>query len=120
MYEVYKAMKKLNFSWKMITPYYLIVRRKIPSTNKHAFMTLQLYQVDYKSYLLDFANKIPASKPYEKSGIKVENSENENDKQNKQGLVITKDGEAKYPAQHVMMEFFEMCAILIKCLAGES
>ena len=53
-------MKRLDFHWKLITPYYLIVRRKIPNTSKYAFMTLQLYQIDYKSFLLDFANKIPS------------------------------------------------------------
>ena len=35
-----------------------------------------------------------------------------------QGLVITKDGQSRYPEQHLMIEFFEMCASLIKCLAG--
>lgn len=133
MFEVYKAMKKLDFHWKLITPYYLIVRRKIPNTTKFAFMTLQLYQIDYKSFLLDFANKIPANKkPAAIKEIQTLTSEQVEDmvgkqtedeikeKQKKQGLVITKDGQAKYPAQHVMMEFFEMCAILIKCLAGEN
>jgi len=136
----------LDFYWKMVTPYYLVVRRQIPNTKKFAFMTLQLYQVDFKNYLLDFANKFDHEESLrrEDSAEKsVHSFNNSNEKQpeemsrqcfdniignknpeyrspeKKQGLVITKDGEAKYPKQHIMMEFFEMCAILIKCLAGE-
>ena len=158
MYEVYKAMKKLDFYWKMITPYYLVVRRQIPNgnTKKFAFMTSQLYQVDFKNYLLDFANKFDHEESLrrEDSAEKsMQQNNNTSSQQNnnqfnsnepeemsretfskiigdkdpeyrspekKQGLVITKDGEAIYPKQHIMMEFFEMCAILIKCLAGES
>merc|ERR1712042_362545 len=60
MYEVYKAMKKLDFYWKQITPYNLVVRRKVK--NKYAFMSLQLYQIDVRNYLLDFANRIPTTR----------------------------------------------------------
>lgn len=56
MYEVFKAMKKLKFEWKAITPYHVRVRRT-NSLNGHVNkVNLQLYQVDYKSYLLDFSS----------------------------------------------------------------
>ena len=75
MYEVYRAMKTLGYvsiaagwqkfdrfaifvvvhqEWKTINPFHVRVRHKIDVTGKYAKMSLQLYQVDYKSYLLDF------------------------------------------------------------------
>lgn len=122
MYEVYKAMKKLDFYWKQITPYNLVVRRRVK--NKYAFMSLQLYQIDVRNYLLDFANRIPTTRDRHSSVSENPKKMLEADyeeiksKSKGQGMIITKDGESKNPDQHVMMEFFEMCAILIKCLAG--
>ena len=41
--------------WKVINPYHVHVRRKTVMDTKHFVkMSLQLYQVDYKSFLLDF------------------------------------------------------------------
>src|SRR5581483_4601210 len=40
--------------WKIVNPYHVRVRRRSANCAKHAKMSLQLYQVDYKSYLLDF------------------------------------------------------------------
>ncbi|CAL1592923.1 unnamed protein product [Knipowitschia caucasica] len=54
MAEVYRAMKQLNFDWKVVNPYHLRVRRKNPVTGNLVKMSLQLYQVDSRSYLLDF------------------------------------------------------------------
>ena len=58
MNEVYRAMKTLDFEWKVINPYHVHVRRKMAghvNISKHYVkMSLQLYQVDYKSFLLDF------------------------------------------------------------------
>ena len=54
MYEVYRAMKTLDFEWKTVNPFHLRVRKRNPITGKFSKMSLQLYQVDYKSYLLDF------------------------------------------------------------------
>ncbi|KAJ3599183.1 hypothetical protein NHX12_033146 [Muraenolepis orangiensis] len=54
MAEVYRAMKLLNFDWKVVNPYHLRVRRKNPGTGNLVKMSLQLYQVDNRSYLLDF------------------------------------------------------------------
>ncbi len=55
MNEVYRAMKTLDFEWKVINPYHVHVRRKKSQERDHHIkMSLQLYQVDYKSFLLDF------------------------------------------------------------------
>nr|XP_039265292.1 5'-AMP-activated protein kinase catalytic subunit alpha-2-like [Styela clava] len=64
MYEVFRAMKRLQFEWKIITPYHVRVRRMNPVSGHVNKINLQLYQVDYKSYLLDFsslAEDIPRS-----------------------------------------------------------
>lgn len=79
MNEVYRAMKALNFvrfiilncvatiiclhattyelsfqEWKIINAFSVRVRYKNNLTDRYSKMSLQLYQVDYKSYLLDF------------------------------------------------------------------
>ncbi|GAB6031636.1 5-AMP-activated protein kinase, catalytic [Chamberlinius hualienensis] len=54
MNEVFRAMKSLGFEWKVVNPYQVRVRRKNPVTSRYVKMNLQLYQVDYKSFLLDF------------------------------------------------------------------
>ncbi|XP_069088700.1 5'-AMP-activated protein kinase catalytic subunit alpha-2 isoform X1 [Pleurodeles waltl] len=54
MAEVYRAMKQLDFEWKAVNAYHLRVRRKNPVTGSYVKMSLQLYQVDHRSYLLDF------------------------------------------------------------------
>ncbi|XP_035747650.1 5'-AMP-activated protein kinase catalytic subunit alpha-2 [Egretta garzetta] len=54
MAEVYRAMKQLDFEWKVVNSYHLRVRRKNPVTGNYVKMSLQLYQVDNRSYLLDF------------------------------------------------------------------
>ena len=129
MYEVYKAMRKLGFQWKPITPFYLVVRRKVVNTkvtdaNRYSFMTLQLYQIDAKNYLLDFANKTDKQEKSRTGSSSRESSSTDLEflegleKYGEQGKVICKDGERRMPEQHIIMEFFEMCSVLIKCLAG--
>ncbi|XP_026885294.1 5'-AMP-activated protein kinase catalytic subunit alpha-2 [Electrophorus electricus] len=54
MAEVYRAMKQLDYNWKVVNLYHLRVRRKNPVTGNFVKMSLQLYQVDNRSYLLDF------------------------------------------------------------------
>uniref|UniRef100_A0A7E4ULI5 non-specific serine/threonine protein kinase n=1 Tax=Panagrellus redivivus TaxID=6233 RepID=A0A7E4ULI5_PANRE len=61
MYEVFRAMKSLDFEWKMLNAYHVIVRRKTGDPAESELkpkMSLQLYQVDQRSYLLDFKNLI--------------------------------------------------------------
>lgn len=40
--------------WKVVNPFHVRVRRKNPMTGGYVHMALQLYQVDYRSHLLDF------------------------------------------------------------------
>ncbi len=86
MYEVYRAMKQLDFEWKVINPYHVIVRKRVGDHTQVSFddnevasfhvrsvsfaliqhyfillqpkMSLQLYQVDQRSYLLDFKSLV--------------------------------------------------------------
>jgi len=59
MCEVFRAMKFLDFEWKMLNAYHVIVRRKPKDGQSDTpKMSLQLYQVDQRSYLLDFKNLV--------------------------------------------------------------
>ncbi|KFM77240.1 5'-AMP-activated protein kinase catalytic subunit alpha-2, partial [Stegodyphus mimosarum] len=98
MTEVYRAMKALDFEWKTANPFHIIVRRHNPVTKKYTKMTLQLYQVDYKSYLLDFKS--------------LANNEESNDSQSSSESISSCCQQS-----YNIMEFFEMCASLIAQLA---
>nr|XP_041632010.1 5'-AMP-activated protein kinase catalytic subunit alpha-2-like [Drosophila kikkawai] len=93
MLEVYRAMKALGYMWKVLNPYHVRVRRQNLKTGQFSKMSLQLYQVDVKSYLLDFKSLT-----------------NEEVEQADDVTVDTQTG-------HNTMEFFEMCADLIIQLA---
>ncbi|XP_059091412.1 5'-AMP-activated protein kinase catalytic subunit alpha-2-like isoform X2 [Tigriopus californicus] len=99
MNEVFRAMKTLDFEWKVINPYHVHVRRRNPVVKHFVKMSLQLYQVDYKSFLLDFKS-LPTD----------ENSVDVPDEAPVIGNVYSVPG-------HHTMEFFEMCAALITQLA---
>lgn len=96
MNEVYRAMKSLGFEWKIINPYHIRVRYKNQNMSDFSKMSLQLYQVDYKSYLLDFKSL----------GV-------EEDPQ----MIDTELVYYQQVSGHHTMEFFEMCASLITQLA---
>lgn len=57
MNEVFRAMKALSFEWKVVNPYHIRVRRLNQVTGKYMKISLQLYQVDCRSYLLDFKSE---------------------------------------------------------------
>ncbi|KAL4236652.1 serine threonine-protein kinase [Mactra antiquata] len=113
MHEVFRAMKALNFEWKVINSYHVRVRKLNPVTNKHTKMSLQLYQVDQKSFLLDF-----------KSLTEIDNTDNTGLSSGlvSQGSTDTVGLDDKMdiddtPKSHNTLEFFEMCAQLIQTLA---
>ncbi|KAM7543138.1 hypothetical protein Aperf_G00000007151 [Anoplocephala perfoliata] len=54
MQEVFRAMSTLGYEWKVITPFNIRVRKWNPVLQHHFKIMLQLYQVDARSYLLDF------------------------------------------------------------------
>ncbi|KAI1719989.1 protein kinase domain-containing protein [Ditylenchus destructor] len=133
MYEVFRAMKFLDFEWKLLNAYHVVVRRrpKEPDSNDVPKMSLQLYQVDQRSYLLDFKNLVDDDgttltdgstcssrhasvsmpvRPFMRSSraqslpmpIEVERAASANSSSEKQSQT---------------MQFFEMCAALIGALA---
>ncbi|XP_061191503.1 5'-AMP-activated protein kinase catalytic subunit alpha-2-like isoform X10 [Saccostrea echinata] len=143
MHEVYRAMKTLDYEWKIVNPYHVRVRRKNPVTGRHSKMSLQLYQVDQKSYLLDFkslsnveihesmsssssveSTRMPMSPPSSCSDLDPATdtvllmpdpaaSEAQVINNHDEKMDIDED----QPKQHQTLEFFEMCASLITTLA---
>lgn len=106
MLEVYRAMKALDYEWKVLNPYHVRVRKK-NCEDLYVKMSLQLYQVDPKSYLVDFKSLT-----------------NEEVEQSDDIISITPPVPGQQQQQqhqqitgHHTMEFFEMCASLIIQLA---
>lgn len=109
MLEVYRAMKSLDYEWKIINPYHVRVRRVNKFSEYDIKMSLQLYQVDAKSYLLDF--KSLTNEEVEQGDDVI--MENHATPPNSMGIPIM----PQQPTGHHTMEFFEMCAALIIQLA---
>ncbi|XP_050353248.1 5'-AMP-activated protein kinase catalytic subunit alpha-2 isoform X2 [Nymphalis io] len=107
MLEVFRAMKALDYEWKVINPYHVRVRTLNKMTQKHIKMSLQLYQVDYKSYLLDFKSL---------SGEKEDTDEEASPLAPSPSPTLPPPVPTQ-PQGHHTMEFFEMCAALIIQLA---
>lgn len=114
MNEVFKAMKTAGMQWKYVNAsiYNLRVRKKVkPTSDRYVKIGLQLYQVDNKSYLLDFR-----SFDFDTGGATddelIENiSESVSNKLESSSSFNGDDG------RHSIMEFFEVCAGLIGSLA---
>ncbi|XP_003374192.1 5'-AMP-activated protein kinase catalytic subunit alpha-1 [Trichinella spiralis] len=56
MMQLLHLLKSLNFEWRMINPYHVIVRRK--NDLESPKMILQLYTVGHNDYLLDFTSSM--------------------------------------------------------------
>ncbi|XP_055380353.1 5'-AMP-activated protein kinase catalytic subunit alpha-2 [Condylostylus longicornis] len=111
MLEVYRAMKTLDYEWKIINPFHVRVRRLNKQSGKYAKMSLQLYQVDAKSYLLDFKSL---------TNDEVEQGDDVIMESLTPPPLSTTGCGTLMPHQttgHHTMEFFEMCAALIIQLA---
>lgn len=108
MLEVYRAMKALNYEWKIINPYHVRVRRQNVKTGKYSKMSLQLYQVDPKSYLLDFKSL---------TNDEVEQGDDVIMESLTPPPLSVGGTMPVQPTGHHTMEFFEMCAALIIQLA---
>ncbi|XP_030381561.1 5'-AMP-activated protein kinase catalytic subunit alpha-2 [Scaptodrosophila lebanonensis] len=108
MLEVYRAMKALNYEWKIINPYHVRVRRQNVKTGKFSKMSLQLYQVDAKSYLLDFKSL---------TNDEVEQGDDVIMESLTPPPLSVTGVMPLQPTGHHTMEFFEMCAALIIQLA---
>lgn len=116
MNEVFKAMKSSGMQWKYINQsiYNLRVRKKIQQENasenggdRYVKIGLQLYQVDQKSYLLDFRSF------NDKDSLATDDEFDENKKEQQ-----IQQQSIHHDIQHYsIMEFFEVCANLIGSLA---
>uniref|UniRef100_A0A8W7PSP1 non-specific serine/threonine protein kinase n=1 Tax=Anopheles coluzzii TaxID=1518534 RepID=A0A8W7PSP1_ANOCL len=112
MLEVYRAMKALDFEWKIINPYHVRVRKYNARNDKHVKMSLQLYQVDPKNYLLDF--KSLTNDEVEQGDDVIMESLTPPPPVGFGGMGIPSNHQ---PSGHHTMEFFEMCGALIAQLA---
>lgn len=81
-----------------MNPFHVRARRINPDSKKYVKMALQLYQVDYKSYLLDFK-----SLPSDEDSLEAQ--------------TVNPEFTPSNNKNHNIMEFFEMCASLIAQLA---
>uniref|UniRef100_A0A0R3RXA2 non-specific serine/threonine protein kinase n=1 Tax=Elaeophora elaphi TaxID=1147741 RepID=A0A0R3RXA2_9BILA len=127
MYEVFKAMKSLGFEWKIFNPYHIIVRKKPEySTHEPPKMSLQLYQVDQKSYLLDFKSLVDedtgsaSSSRHASVSMPVKPSLRTGRAQSLPVPMEVDHSPLPSPVatkQSQTMQFFEMCASLIGTLA---
>lgn len=136
MAEVYRAMKQLDFEWKVVNAYHLRVRRKNPVTGNYVKMSLQLYLVDNRSYLLDFKSiddevveqRSGSSTPQRscsaaglhrpRSSFDSSTAENHSLSGSLTGSLTGSSLSSAPPrlGSHTM-DFFEMCASLITTLA---
>eukprot|EP00057_Strongylocentrotus_purpuratus_P035164 XP_797954.1 PREDICTED: 5'-AMP-activated protein kinase catalytic subunit alpha-2 [Strongylocentrotus purpuratus] len=119
MGEVFRAMKALNFEWKVVNPFYVRVRRTNPLTGAQIKLGLQLYQVDSKSYLLDFkslTNPRDSGMTNFGSDDRMEVEEPMSPRSPTTPTLPQSPGSPRC-MQHCTMEFFEMCASLIATLA---
>ncbi|XP_072023614.1 5'-AMP-activated protein kinase catalytic subunit alpha-2-like isoform X3 [Amphiura filiformis] len=115
MGEVYRAMKTLNYDWKVVNPFHIQVRRMNSLQGVASKMSLQLYQVDNKSYLLDFKSLINMG------GSNLDDRMDTDDnaptpRSPSTPSMMTSPGSPGC-MMHQTMEFFEMCASLIAALA---
>ncbi|XP_022087358.1 5'-AMP-activated protein kinase catalytic subunit alpha-2-like [Acanthaster planci] len=128
MGEVYRAMKTLNYDWKVVNPYHVYVRRRNMVTGSVFKMSLQLYQVDNKSYLLDFKSLSNARNSFGQYGSVDEKMETDDTKPSSPKATPRPSSTPDTPKSpgmpstptimnHDTMEFFEICASLIATLA---
>ncbi|XP_060574965.1 5'-AMP-activated protein kinase catalytic subunit alpha-2-like isoform X4 [Ruditapes philippinarum] len=124
MHEVFRAMKALSFEWKVINPYHVRVRKQNPVTSKYTKMSLQLYQVDQKSFLLDFKSLVETDNQdtfnLHPTGSMASQGSSDNDANTGQNILLMPDDKMdvdENPKSHHTLEFFEMCAQLITTLA---
>lgn len=114
MGELYRAMMSLGYEWKIINPFHLRVLNHNKMTGKFTKIGLQLYQVDHKSYLLDFKSLPTVDIP--------EHPEPSRKSSANSSYSSLKDSDYSanfhsHNGQHHTLEFMEMCANLIIALA---
>ena len=111
MVGIFHKMKTLNFYWKTISPYHVLVKYDWPNKeNLTIKLDLQLYQIDKRNYLLDLKNAMPR--------VLNGNSRSEGELVSiNERLHGSEDGLKNFLSQrHCTMEFFEISSLLIKAL----
>ena len=119
MQEVYRAMKTLGYDWKSVNNFHIRVRRKNPVSEKFVKMSLQLYQVDQKNYLLDFKSLDTVDHP-DATRVKRMTKACMMTSDDSTVESVADDGEDDVTgtaSPHQILEFFEMCCSLITTLA---
>ncbi|KAI0242451.1 5'-AMP-activated protein kinase catalytic subunit alpha-2 [Lamellibrachia satsuma] len=119
MHEVFRAMKQLGYEWKIVNNYHVQARRQNPVSKKYVKMSLQLYQVDQKSYLLDFKSLNTLDHPDAKrvKRMTLASRRRSLDTAFEAMDVDAENEDSSSGQQHLLLEFFEMCANLITTLA---
>ncbi|CAF1002333.1 unnamed protein product [Rotaria sp. Silwood1] len=126
MNEVFKAMKELGMEWKYCnnSMYSVRTRRKVANTNRYVKLGLQLYQVDHRSYLLDFRNLNTNADPHQNPSFRLPDDDDmENIQPNRSSSWDFTDNENDVTSDDgvsEVMEFFETAASLIRTLAPDS
>lgn len=111
MAEIFRKMKSLNYYWKVITPYHVLVKYDLPNKeNLTIKLDLQLYQIDQRNYLLDLKNAMPSVL-----------SESKGSEARLTGLTGMHGSEEELKnvlsRRHYTMEFFEISSLLIQALS---
>lgn len=114
--------------WKVVNLYQVRCRKQNAITGKTNKMSLQLYQVDYKSYLLDF--KSLSCDPGQSGTSSWSGDGPSGQEQSRSGSVSRDSVTSSIPTNndpftnplresqtYYVMQFFEMCAALITQLA---
>ncbi|UJR23975.1 hypothetical protein I4U23_026942 [Adineta vaga] len=129
MNEVFKAMKELGMEWKFCnnSMYSVRARRKVSNTNRFVKVGLQLYQVDHRSYLLDFRNLNANTDGHHPmlcnqagNDCEMENLESNRSLAWEFNEDDNRRTSASEDSVSEVMEFFEMAASLIRTLAPDS
>ncbi|XP_066935374.1 5'-AMP-activated protein kinase catalytic subunit alpha-2-like [Clytia hemisphaerica] len=112
MAELYKAMSKMDFEWKCENTFCIRARKKKKNGKGYTKIGLQLYQVDQKSFLLDFKSLAP---------LDFEDNTTSSTSSSRNASPVASCSSLNDPQEpgtcHYVMEFFEMCSDLIIALA---
>ena len=111
MVGIFYKMKTLNFYWKTISPYHVLVKYDLPNKeNLTIKLDLQLYQIDKRNYLLDLKNAMPRvlNGNSRLEGELVSINERPHGSEDELKNVLSQ--------RHCTMEFFEISSLLIKAL----
>ncbi|KAL1241949.1 5'-AMP-activated protein [Trichinella spiralis] len=130
MMQLLHLLKSLNFEWRMINPYHVIVRRK--NDLESPKMILQLYTVGHNDYLLDFTSSMETTadtpsdllkrsdavgtKLKPKSSIADENRPSTSAAMDQGPSSTTGSNVDAAPPSSQIMQFFEMCMSVISAM----